>query len=233
MKTLSWKSPGAGRLAVLHYGVMERTKSWLFLALALLLLGGFAEVMIAKRRAESREVKVARSEVAQTAKAAQSASARPEREVPPKASTPPEKSPPHQPLSGIGPPNTSPDKVMPPTTQGMPPATEQLKDPVARMALAWVGADAESEAYWYAAINDPALPPNERQDLIEDLNEDGLSDPKHPTTDDLPLIVSRLLLVEEVGGDAMDAVNADAFQEAYKDLVNLANLAMGAGEPVR
>ena len=104
---------------------------------------------------------------------------------------------------------------------------------MAREALGWVGADAEAEAYWFGAINDPSLPPNERQDLIEDLNEDGLSDPKHPTADDLPLIVSRLLLIEEVGLDAMDQVNADAFQEAYKDLVNLAHLAMGGGEPVR
>jgi hypothetical protein len=83
------------------------------------------------------------------------------------------------------------------------------------------------------AINDPTLPPNERQDLIEDLNEDGLSDPKHPTTDDLPLIFNRLLIIETVGPDAMDSVNANAFGEAYKDLVNLANLAMGGGEPVR
>ena len=101
------------------------------------------------------------------------------------------------------------------------------------MALAWVGADEEAEAYWYVAINDASLPANERQDLIEDLNEDGLPDPKHPTADDLPLIASRLLLLEEIGPYAMDDVNADAFQEAYKDLVNLANLAIGGGEPVR
>jgi hypothetical protein len=31
----------------------------------------------------------------------------------------------------------------------------------------------------------------------------------------------------------MDPVNAAAFAEAYKDLLNLAALAMGAGEPVR
>jgi len=96
---------------------------------------------------------------------------------------------------------------------GMPPAKEPLKDPVARLALAWVGADEDAEAYWYSAINDPNLPPNERQDLIEDLNEDGLSDPKRPTAEDLPLIISRLVIIEEVAPDAMDSVNADAFQE--------------------
>ena len=93
--------------------------------------------------------------------------------------------------------------------------------------------DADAEAYWYGAINNPSLPANERQDLIEDLNEEGLSDPKRPTADDLPLIVSRLRIIEEVGPGAMDTVNADAFLEAYKDLWNLANLAMGGGQPVR
>ena len=112
-------------------------------------------------------------------------------------------------------------------------AKEALKDPTARLALAWVGTDPAAEAYWYEAINDPNLPPNERKDLIEDLNEDGLADPKHPTADDLPLIVRRLSIIETAGPAAMDQVNADAFQEAYKDLVNLANLAMGGGEPVR
>jgi hypothetical protein len=108
-----------------------------------------------------------------------------------------------------------------------------LQDPEARVALALVGSDEWAEAYWYEAINDPALPPHERQDLIEDLNEDGLSDPKHPTPDDLPLILSRLSLIEALGPDAMDPVNAAAFAEAYKDLLNLADLAMGGGGPVR
>lgn len=113
--------------------------------------------------------------------------------------------------------------------RGKPPA----QDPLARVALAFVGEDPWAEAYWYLAINDPSLPPTERQDLIEDLNEDGLFDPKHPTIEDLPLIVSRIWLIEQVGWDAMDQVNADAFAEAYKDLVNLADVALGGGEPVR
>jgi hypothetical protein len=116
---------------------------------------------------------------------------------------------------------------------GPPPPKEPLHDPLARVALAFVGTDSEAEGYWFAAINDPGLPAHERQDLIEDLNEDGLSDPKHPTVDDLPLIVSRLMIIDEVGPYAMDKVNADAFQEAYKDLVNLADVAMGGGQPVR
>jgi NACalpha-BTF3-like transcription factor len=96
------------------------------------------------------------------------------------------------------------------------------KDPLARQALSWVGADPQAEQYWLQAINDPSLPPNERQDLIEDLNEEGFPDPKNLTMDDLPLILSRIEVIEEHAFDAMDEVNAAAFMEAYKDLVNMA-----------
>jgi len=112
-------------------------------------------------------------------------------------------------------------------------AKEPLEDPIARVALTFVGVDPDAEDYWFAAINDLSLPANERQNLIEDLNEEGLSDPEHPTLDDLPLIFNRLALIETIGPDAADEVNADAFNEAYNDLLNLAQLAMGGGQPVR
>ena len=114
-------------------------------------------------------------------------------------------------------------------TPGARPGKPPAQDPMARAALAYVGADPDAEMYWYEAINDPSLPAQERQDLIEDLNEDGLFDPHNPTADDLPVILSRIELIEEVVWDAMDEVNADAFLEAYKDLVNLAFQAMDNG----
>ncbi len=97
-------------------------------------------------------------------------------------------------------------------------------DPLARLSLRSVGADAEAEAYWMSAINDPGLPANERKDLIEDLNQDGLSDPKHPSAQDRLLISNRIQLIEDLAPLAMDQVNASAFAEAYKDLINLASL---------
>jgi hypothetical protein len=110
---------------------------------------------------------------------------------------------------------------------------EEIADPLARVALSFVGADSEADAYWYAAINDPSLSAHERQDLIEDLNEDGLSDPRRPSLEDLPLVLSRLELIAEVAPGAMDQVNADAFAEAYKDLWNMASRLMGAAGPSR
>jgi hypothetical protein len=111
-------------------------------------------------------------------------------------------------------------------------AKEPLEDPIARIALAFVGADPEAEEYWFYAINDPNLPPGERRDLIEDLNEDGLTDPKQPNSDDVPLILNRLWIIERLAPYAMDEVNANAFAEAYKDLLNLLAVAMGAGQSV-
>jgi hypothetical protein len=96
-----------------------------------------------------------------------------------------------------------------------------LKDPIARLALSDVGLDSDAEEYWLMAINDPTLSANERQDLIEDLNEEGFDDPKNLTVDDLPLIMSRIALIEEYGPLAMDEVNAAAFDEAYKDLLEM------------
>ena len=96
-----------------------------------------------------------------------------------------------------------------------------IPEPVARIALSFVGSDSLAEEIWILAINDPNLSANARQNLIEDLNEDGLSNPRNPTEDDLPLILSRIQIIEEIAPDAMDEINADAFLEAYKDLVNM------------
>ncbi len=103
------------------------------------------------------------------------------------------------------------------------------QDPAAREALSWVGVDPDAEDYWVDAINDPSLPADERQNLIEDLNEDGLSDPKHPGPEDLPVIMNRIWLINQLRPFAMDQVNFDAFNEAEKDLWNLR--AIAAGDP--
>lgn len=93
--------------------------------------------------------------------------------------------------------------------------------PMARFALRYVGVDRDAEDYWYAAINDGTLSADERSNLIEDLNEEGFQDPDNLTADDLPLIERRIQIIELLGPDAMDDVNAAAFAEAYKDLVDM------------
>lgn len=99
----------------------------------------------------------------------------------------------------------------------------EIQDPDAREALSFVGMDRDAEAYWIQAINNPDLPDDERKNLIEDLNEDGLSDPQNPAPEDMPLVLYRLRLIEALAPYAMDQVNFDAFMEAHKDLVNMIN----------
>ena len=100
-----------------------------------------------------------------------------------------------------------------------------IPEPLARAALSFVGMDAEAEIVWASTINDPSVDPDTRKNLIEDLNEDGFPDPKHISPDDLPLILKRIELIENHAPLSMDEVNAAAFQEAYKDLLNMAEKA--------
>jgi hypothetical protein len=95
------------------------------------------------------------------------------------------------------------------------------KEPFARLALNYVGADAQANEFYQKAINDLALSASHRKNLIEDLNRDGFPDAKNLTARDLPLIQNRLSLIEQLAPHAPDSVNAAAFQEAYNDLLNM------------
>jgi hypothetical protein len=95
------------------------------------------------------------------------------------------------------------------------------REPLARLALSFVGADTQANEFYARTINDPVLTRSDRQNLIEDLNEDGFADPKNLTLQDLPLIQNRIAFIEELAPGAMDDANAAAFKEAYKDLLNM------------
>ena len=96
----------------------------------------------------------------------------------------------------------------------------QAKERRARAALGMIGYDPDADEIWIRLINDPSLSANARSNLIEDLNEDGLSY-RNLTLDDLPVIEYRLELIEDLLPYAMDNVNEDAFKEARKDLENM------------
>ena len=101
------------------------------------------------------------------------------------------------------------------------------KERRARAALALIGYDREADEVFVELINDPSVSSNDRHDLIEDLNQEGFSDPKNTTLDDLPVIEYRIEFIEYHLPYAMDKVNSDAFKEAHKDLVNMANRLTG------
>ena len=98
--------------------------------------------------------------------------------------------------------------------------------------MSFVGVDPDAESTWLEAIFNPNLPAKEREDLIEDLNEQGLSDPKRPGPEDLPVILNRIALLEKITPDA-DPFMLPHLREAHKDLRNLAALIQGEGKPVR
>lgn len=104
-----------------------------------------------------------------------------------------------------------------------------IPEALARVALRFCGIDPAAEETWTRAINDPQLSEDARSNLIEDLNEDGFPDPSHMTRADIPLILERMRLIERLAPHAMDEVNAAAFREAYKDLVNMLAEALESG----
>jgi hypothetical protein len=119
-------------------------------------------------------------------------------------------------------PQSKPQKAPGAAASVEPPVIDlKAKELLGRLALSFAGADPEADEIWAELINDPELSAKTREDLIEDLNEEGFDDPRNLTEEDLPLIENRILLIEEHAAFAMDDVNAAAFAEAYKDLVNM------------
>ncbi len=95
------------------------------------------------------------------------------------------------------------------------------KEPLARLALNFVGADALANEFYQKAINDLNLPKDDRKNLIEDLNQDGFVNKKNLDATDLPLIDNRIALIEQLAPAATDPINLAAFKEAYKDLLKM------------
>jgi hypothetical protein len=98
------------------------------------------------------------------------------------------------------------------------------REPLARVALSYVGANEQAAQLWNTAINDPALKPAQRRELVLDLDQDGLQNDKTPTPADLPILANRLALTQAYL--QQDYVQNDpllnkAFLEVNKDLQKL------------
>ncbi len=102
-----------------------------------------------------------------------------------------------------------------------PAAVDGLVAPDGRLALPFVGTDPVADAVWLDAIDDPTVPADERKALITDLAAAGLPDPGHVTDDDVPTILSRLALIEQIAPDALDPATAAALDQAHADLERL------------
>ena len=98
------------------------------------------------------------------------------------------------------------------------------REPLARVALTYVGASDSAVQLWHTAINDPTLKPGQRRELVLDLDQDGLQNDKTPTPADLPIVANRLSITQAyLQQDFVqnDPVLHKAFLEANKDLQKL------------
>jgi hypothetical protein len=95
------------------------------------------------------------------------------------------------------------------------------KEALGRLALSYVGADDSALELFHQAAFDPQLKPDQRRELVEDLNQDGLTQRKNPSAETLQIIAKRYALTQTYL--QQDYVKNDktlfaAFQEANKDL---------------
>lgn len=108
------------------------------------------------------------------------------------------------------------------------------REPLARLALAYVGANQQAAELFHTAVFDQTLLPDQKRELVEDLNQDGLSNKKEPSPEELKIIANRYALTqaylqeESVQNDKV--LNA-AFREADKDLRNMLQRAAAAAAP--
>ena len=95
---------------------------------------------------------------------------------------------------------------------------DKQKEPLARLALNFAGADPQADALYKLAIRDAALTDKSRRELIEDLNQDGFDNLKSLSARDLQLVQNRLTLINQSRNENDPKTIADAFNEAEKDL---------------
>ena len=102
------------------------------------------------------------------------------------------------------------------------------KEPLARLALSFAGDNPQADALWKTAIHDQTIPEDARRELVEDLNQDGLTE-KNPTESDYRKMRARLELIEKNRPNAESKKMLDAFDEAKKDLLDM--LAKAPNQP--
>ena len=115
-------------------------------------------------------------------------------------------------------------------------ADADSKESLGRVALAYVGAEEKAAELYHAAILDPVVTPDQRRNLIEDLNQDGLSNRRNPTPEDLKIIASRYALADAYLQQPYvqnDPVATAAFKEAQKDLAQMLQRAGAVVPPVK
>jgi len=110
------------------------------------------------------------------------------------------------------------------------------KEPLARVALAFVGTNPQAEQMFGKAVRDPALAGDPIRNLVEDLNQDGFANRRVTTPEDVKLANFRFALTEQYLQQPFvqsDKTLSRAFTEANKDLAGMLQRASGAAPPLK
>ncbi len=110
------------------------------------------------------------------------------------------------------------------------------KEPLARVALAYVGTSEQALDLFHTALVDPTMLPDQTRNLVEDLNDDGLSNRSAPTPEDLKIIANRYALTQAYLQEDYvrnDKILNAAFLEADKDLRAMLDKAAAGTGPVK
>lgn len=110
------------------------------------------------------------------------------------------------------------------------------KEPLARVALAFVGTNPQAEQMFGKAVRDPALAGEPVRNLVEDLNQNGFANRRVLTPEDVRLATFRLALTEQYLQQPFvqsDKTLSRAFAEANKDLTGVLQRASGAAPPLK
>ncbi len=95
------------------------------------------------------------------------------------------------------------------------------KEPFARLALPYVGVNADAGRIFEAAIANTNLTTSERRELIKDLGQDGFSSSKTPSAADVTLARTRLALLQRLSAGVTDPAMLTAFNLANRDLIKV------------
>jgi hypothetical protein len=103
------------------------------------------------------------------------------------------------------------------------------KEAIGRIGLTYVGSansqvNDQAVQLFHNAISDPSITPDQRRNLIEDLNQDGLSNHRNPTPEDLIIIANRYELAKwylQQPSVQNDPAATRGFNEASQDLARM------------
>ena len=91
------------------------------------------------------------------------------------------------------------------------------KERLVQVALDSAGKDQAADNFFYAAMGDTSLPPDNRNNLAQDFADHG-TNPKNPSAQDVLVMQKRLAMLRQLQGETTDPTVLAGILEGQKDL---------------